>query len=279
MPVRHLFDRVIFSQNPPLRLAACNGCGTVYRNPREEPDALVDTYASEEPSAEKLERLYENQRSAYLTQAERLAEVAGSSGSGLEVGSYIGAFLGAAPEHGWSFEGVDVNPSAVAFARGRGFRVHEGTIMDLGRERSYDAVAFWNCFDQLPDPRASARAARRILRRDGVLAIRVPNGAYYARWRVRLSRSAGPAARLLLSHNNLLGFPYRHGFTPGSIELLLRSCGFDPIRSVGDTLVPVADDWTRPWAALEERMVKAAIRATSSNAPRMPWFEIYARAV
>jgi SAM-dependent methyltransferase len=277
-PTRFLTDRAVFSQGPPLRLARCRGCGTVYRNPRESPRELVETYAGEEVDASVLQNLFEAQRATYRAQAGRLTEVAGEAGAGLEVGSYVGGFLAAARECGWDFEGLDVNEGANAFTREMGFRVTLGSLDDLEPKRTYDAVAIWNCFDQLPEPRAAAQAARGLLSPGGILAIRVPNGGFYAALRPLLSGPASGAARAVLAHNNLLGFPYRHGFTPESLSLLLENAGFEAVRTVGDTLVSVADEWTRPWAAVEEQAVKTALRAVASLAPA-PWFELYARAV
>jgi hypothetical protein len=51
---------------------------------------------------------------------------------------------------------------------------------------------------------------------------------------------------------------------------------------VGDVLVPIADEWTRPWAALEERALKrlgkVAARVSPGDKELAPWFELYARA-
>lgn len=279
LPVRNLVDRTVFSQDPPLRLAACGECGTVHRNPREAEEAATELYEEEELDRTALESLFEVQRDAARTQAERLTRVAGRAGRGLEIGSYIGAFLSAAGEIGWRFEGRDVNPTAVELSRERGLTANVGSIDDLDDAGGFDAVAFWNCFDQLPDPAAAARAARAALSPGGLIALRVPNGAFYARWRRRLGGPLGPLATTLLAHNNLLGFPYRYGFTPASLSGLLRSAGFEPIESVGDTLVRLADRWTRGWAMWEERAVKAAIRGSTTRPDSMPWFEIYARAV
>jgi hypothetical protein len=96
-----------------------------------------------------------------------------------------------------------------------------------------------------------------------------------------LSTPAGRAARLLLAHNNLLTFPYRYGFGPRSITRLLTSCGFRVQRIVGDVLVPIADRWTRRWAAAEERVVKALLMPIARADGRVglaPWIEVYARA-
>src|SRR5690606_40898933 len=85
------------------------------------------------------------------------------------------------------------------------------------------------------------------------LPICIPSGAFYARVREWLATPLGPVGRALLAYNNLLGFPYRTGFTPASLTRVLRDEGFDVVRAHGDTLVQLADAWTRPWAAAEER--------------------------
>ena len=90
--------------------------------------------------------------------------------------------------------------------------------------------------------------------------------------------SAGPAARMLLAHNNLLSFPYRHGFTPRSLALLLEDMDLEVVHTYGDALVPIADEWTRGWAAAEERMVKLALRSFAAlDTDGAPWFEVYAK--
>ena len=278
-PPERLTDRVAFSQQPPLRLVQCMRCETVYRNPRERAFEVTDTYSDETPDLETLQALFDAQRATFDRQASRLSEVAGRAGRGIEVGSYTAAFLDAARSGGWQFEGLDVNESVNEFARSLGFSVTSGDLGSFRTTRPYDAVAIWNCFEQLPDPRGAARAARALLKPNGVLAVRVPSGAFYAAVRRRLDGVAGPVARALLAHNNLLGFPYRHGYTVRSMSLLLEDTGFDIVRTYGDALVPVADEWTRGWAAAEERMVKAAMKALAAlDIDGAPWFEVYAKA-
>ncbi|HEY0970107.1 MAG TPA: class I SAM-dependent methyltransferase [Gemmatimonadales bacterium] len=279
-PPPHLIDRVAFSQQPPLRVVRCAECGLVYRNPRERDFELRDSYAGEEPDRDALAALHETQRATCAGQVERLGEVAGRAGRVLEVGSYVGGFLAAAGDAGWQAEGLDVNPVANTFARELGLRVTEGDLESFAGPGGFDAVALWNCFDQLPDPGRAAHRAHSLLADGGVIAIRVPNGAFYAAVRQRLAGPGARLARLLLAHNNLLGFPYRHGFTLESLEHLLARTGFTVERVYGDALVPIADEWTQGWAALEERVVKGALRLIAKGeAEAAPWIEVYGRRV
>jgi SAM-dependent methyltransferase len=273
-PPEHLMDRVAFSQRPPLRLVRCRSCGLVYRNPIERERELTEIYARESPGPEVLKSLHETQLPAMRTQARVLRDVLGRGGTGLEVGSYVGGFLAAAREFDLQFEGVDINPDVNAFTRELGFTVHDGsleTFAETAQDRRFDCVAIWNTFDQLADPRGVVRVARELLAPGGVLVVRVPNGEFYANLRRR--DEAWP----LLAQNNLLTFPYRWGFTLGSLERLLEGFDLETVRLRGDVLVPIADEWTLPWAAEEERVIKRSLRDTMrGESRRAPWFEVYA---
>jgi hypothetical protein len=111
-----------------------------------------------------------------------------------------------------------------------------------------------------------------------VLVVRVPNGEFYAALRRQALRPVtGALARLALAHNNLLTFPYRYGFTIRSLTALLERVGFDVQRIEGDVLVPIADEWTRGWAAVEERVVKWSLGVAARRRARWaPWIEVYA---
>ena len=274
-------DRVAFSERPPLRVVRCSACGFVYRNPIERAQELHDIY-DEAPTLDVMRALHDTQRVAYREQAARLLRVLGRRGTGLEVGSYVGAFLAAAREAGLNVEGLDVNADVNAFSRQLGFTIHEGSLEQHTLDRTFDTVSIWNCFDQMPDPRAAAHAAWSLLRPGGVLAIRVPNGDFYAK-RSRWLRQSGLRrrfARTVLAHNNLLTFPYRYGFTGASITRLLGRTGFAVRAVYGDVLVPIADEWTHRWASLEERIVKRALAPFAHRALAWaPWMEVYAERV
>ena len=271
-PVQQLFDRAVFSQAPPFHIVQCVACGTVMRNPRESETSIVDLYATEEPPEAALEDLFKEQLAFYEPRVRVLERLLGRTGSVLEIGSYLGAFLHVAKEHGWRASGVDVNESANEFARAHGAEVMAGAIEDVPADHRYDVVTLWNCLDQLPDPERALLHGRALVADGGLVTARVPNGAFYA------ALINKPFRRSLLAQNNLLAFPYRFGFTTKSLRTLFTQTGFEVVRLRGDTLVATAGAWTRRWAVREERIVKAVTRLVMPRA-HSPWIEVYARAV
>lgn len=277
VPPMHLTDRVVFSQPPPLRLVRCLNCTHVYRSPRERPEAVRRAYTDSALDESVYESLFENQRVSYRAQVRRLVGFSRRIRRGLEVGSYVGGFLAAARDAGLSFEGIDVSASAAAFAARKGLRIETCSLEEVSRAGGYDAIAIWNTFEQLPDVRAAALISRRLLRDGGVLTVRVPNATFYTRWRRRLDGPLSPWAERVLVHNNLLGFPYREGFTARSMRRLLNDAGFTIRRVHGDTLVPIADRWTKVPGAFDEWMTKKVQRILQRRW-RAPWVEVYATA-
>jgi 2-polyprenyl-3-methyl-5-hydroxy-6-metoxy-1,4-benzoquinol methylase len=280
-PTPRLMDRVAFSEPRPFRLVRCAECGLLYRNPVERAVELTEMYARAAPAPDVLRALHDTQVPALRVQARELRRSLAHNGTGLEVGSYVGAFLEAARDQGLQFEGLDINPHVNEFTRSLGFAVHDGELESFTADRTFDAVAIWNTFDQLANPRGVVHAAYALLRPGGTLALRVPNGAFYAANRPALARHnrvGRMMACAVLAQNNLLTFPYRWGFTPSALTRLLAEHGFTVKRIRGDVLVPIADEWTRRWARVEEILIKRLLAAAVAiGGAEAPWFEIYAK--
>lgn len=284
VPPEALTDRLVFSREPPLGLRGCSGCGTVFRAPRRDGSELEELYARDPIAPDTLTELREALRPEARRQAERMTELNEGPGSVLEVGSYTGAFLEEAAALGWRAHGLEVGAAALSFLREQGLSVRQGTLPDVAGEAEHgrlDALVVWNCLDQVPDPASAVADARTLLRSGGLLGVRVPNGGLYRR--LRGSSPSGTPSRAalpLLAWNNLLGFPYRTGFTPGSLAALLEEQAFRLVDVRGDVLGPLTNGWSRGWAAAEERLVKGAARALARWRPgTAPWLEVWARAV
>jgi SAM-dependent methyltransferase len=94
----------------------------------------------------------------------------------LEIGCGNGDLLAGARDHGWTVEGVDFDPEAVAVARKRGLPVREGDLASCRfPDGSFDAVVGVHVVEHVPDPRAFLAEARRVLAPGGRLVLVTPN--------------------------------------------------------------------------------------------------------
>jgi hypothetical protein len=240
-----LEERASFTHEYATRLLACCSCNLVYRSPRPAADSVLHAYEYERYAAERLPQMIASQRSLFRPKARALARVLEPRSRVLEVGSFVGGFLREARESGLQAGGLDPN----------------------------EQIAIWSTFDQLPRPRAALAAALRVVRPDGLLLLRFPHGACF-----RQLSGANPFPVRALAWNNLLGFPYLHGFGLRSVDAIAGE--FRMIREsvTGDTLGPVADESYARWARLEERVVKAAQRRKwASDLSLAPWLDIRLR--
>ncbi len=133
-----------------------------------------------------------------------------------------------------------------------------------------DAVFIWNCFEQLDDPRRALRESRRLLRRNGRIVLRVPNGEFYRR-----QIPSDPDGLVRLGYNNLLGFPYLSGYSLGSLKRLLRSLNFEPEAAFATHLLTPPYPRMSVQMAEEWRILEIEAEHAAPNAS--PWIEIVAR--
>ncbi len=260
-------DLTQFMHGSPAAVVMCTKCGTLRRCDQEPANYESDRYdpALMRHLYPRYLRAFERKRPHYEPLLPPRAEI-------LEIGSHVGAFLEAAEDWGWKPIGLDIGADTSEFARRQGATVKRIALTDYRpRIRPLDAVFIWNCFEQLDDPRGNLEEARRLVTPHGLVVLRVPNGDFY-RKRIRRGRNRLRS----LGYNNLLGFPYLHGYGLGSLERLLRSANFEPIASFATSLlVPPYPEMSEPlsqeWGRLEKE-------AEHGSARRSPWIEVVGRA-
>jgi Methyltransferase domain len=264
-------DLTRFMHGGQARLLTCPACGVTIREEREPANYANDAYDSDllNQLYPRYVRAFDDKRSQYLPELRNNAEV-------VELGSHLGAFLQTAEEWGWRPTGLDIGESTSAFAHKQGTSVKRLPLEDYSPKlRKPEAIFIWNCFEQLKDPARKLEQAYRMLDKHGLLLVRVPNADFYReqRWRLRNLRSQ--TALKLLGYNNLLGFPYLHGYTPATLDRLLRSHRFDPVARYNSSVIEppypqmsaqICNEWRATRHASERR------RSTGG-----PWIEILCR--
>ncbi len=136
-------------------------------------------------------------------------------GSLLDYGSGTGAFLHAMEQHGWQISGLEPDPGARRRAAELyGLALQEPAALNSLPDGSQDAVTLWHVLEHVHDLKGCLRGLGRVLKREGVLVIAVPNyqcldaGVYGSCW-------AGYDVPRHLYH-----------FSPGAMEQLLKAHGF-----------------------------------------------------
>jgi SAM-dependent methyltransferase len=180
-----LDDFLLDRKSVETRLVKCENCGLIYQNPRPSLEEMslsyptnYDSYVSESKLSKNSWLMNKainyglNKRSSFVTNHK-------SSGSLLDIGCSTGLFLNNMQQNSsWELKGVEINSHAAKLARDLfELDVFTGTLEEASFPDDYfDVVTLWDVLEHLHNPSASLHEIHRILKPDGILVFRVPNG-------------------------------------------------------------------------------------------------------
>ena len=211
------------------RMVRCPGCGLVYRNPRPTAADVRGAYATEGAAVELEERVG-RRRSHQFRRV--LDSFPARPGQLLDIGCGYGFFPKMAEEKGWKAIGVDLDPKGIAYAKEH-LQVNAllGDIRDINfPDGSFDLVTLWNVLDHVPDPLDLLLEVHRVLKSDGYLFIRIPNGA----WQYLNFRVANFLGRLgwgkVFDERPFVTFVFHTtSLSRSTLRLLIEQAGFVPL--------------------------------------------------
>jgi 2-polyprenyl-3-methyl-5-hydroxy-6-metoxy-1,4-benzoquinol methylase len=97
----------------------------------------------------------------------------------LDVGAGTGEFVAFLNENGYLAEGIEPAHEPSEAARQRGLRIQTATlaswVSDNAHHDHYDSVVMLNVLEHVPNPEIVIEQSVKLLRKGGVLVIRVPN--------------------------------------------------------------------------------------------------------
>ncbi len=215
----------------------CKKCGLIYADPMPEPAvSTLDEIAMKLWINDFLKgksgfdwehfKRYRNYNESRVKELQRYKH----TGSLLEVGCGNGYFLKVAQDSGFRVKGVEVcRELSEHINRYLDLDIFIGTLEDAGFSAgSFDAVYLNHILEHLPDPGSFLSAVNRILKKDGVLFLGVPNAA-------DISNSLNKALKLSGLRRNWGGYlcppVHLHGFTPKVLTKLLDQAGFKTLDS------------------------------------------------
>ena len=192
----------------------CTNCGLQFVAPIPSPTELAEYYARSYAVPLELYAAASERNAARIADLERWCPAHGRL---LELGATYGHSLALARDRGWDVVGVELSPTASAYARTHfGLTVFNCDLADAPfADASFDAVIGWHVLEHVRDPKDQLLRLAALIKPGGVLGLRVPNIASFG------ARVAGqwwpwmcPPAHLWF-------------FSPTTLPRLLQVCGFD----------------------------------------------------
>jgi len=227
-PLCGVMDREgIYVERGVLGIVRCRRCALVYVSPRlKNPEQVYwgDAARYFEEGRLIFEGNARHHRDPnYLTDLRLIARFK-PTGEFLDVGSNMGFFLRHTRGRPWRVTGLEPSPSLSEIARTRfGLNVQTCLLKEAGfPEGRFDIVTMTDVFEHIGEPRAMLREIRRILKPDGIVLIKVPNGPFNL-FKLRVLR--------LLGKEHLLDIfdSYEHvvHYSDKTLRRMLESEGFE----------------------------------------------------
>ncbi len=206
--------------------AHCRGCGADVAVPQPDPVELEAFYrdryfwhfGAPEASPHRLDMLH-----GLLGKLPRRPP-----GRWLDVGCGAGHLLAMARAIGWDVAGVDPCIEACRVARVRyGLEVKAAALEHAELPQgTFDVITLINVLDQAPNPVALLGTVRSVLGANGLLVVRIPNGAFHrAAWEM-IRRAPSRLARRLRA----LVIFHPFSLNAHALARLLRTSGFGSVR-------------------------------------------------
>lgn len=228
----------------------CGACGLLVRADLPTEAELARWFRDQYWTLSQKEQLGTARENLYGHALDCLQALAPEPGTLVDVGCGAGQLLALCPERGWRGIGFDPSAEAVAHARAMGLEAYAQTWPPCSLpDESAMAVTFINVLDVLRDPFAALQESWRILKPNGRLYIRVPNGPLHYRLKRLLSKAG-------LSHLPILNC---YGFGRESFLYHLPRLGFAIVAL--RTAPPTQGDAYKP-ARLAEALLKRWLKAT-----------------
>jgi len=124
------------------------------------------------------ERAYQLVKKYNLRRKEQLLlRYAPANKTVLDIGAGTGSFVKYLQQKGWAAEGVEPSPKARSIATDKGVTLH--TSLDHFQDRAFGSITLWHVLEHLPDLKAQIRKINKLLDKQGIIYIAVPNYRSY----------------------------------------------------------------------------------------------------
>jgi SAM-dependent methyltransferase len=167
-------------------IVTCNACTFKFTNPRPEESVISKYYQSEDyishsnSSKGLFNKLYQNVRNYTISLKKDMIVKHVSRGTLLDIGCGTGEFLNYMNKNGWETKGVEPGADARNYAISvYGLNVgNEDSIKEI-KDESISVITMWHVLEHVHDLNNRLIELKRLIKKDGVIIIAVPNYTSY----------------------------------------------------------------------------------------------------
>jgi SAM-dependent methyltransferase len=146
------------------------------------------------------------------------------SGSLLDIGTWCGTLLEALKDV-YDVSGCELGVEASAYGRSVGLNIKTGDFNDIEYEFPFDIVTMIDVLEHMTEPRKVIQQVRGLLKPDGLLYLKVPNGPAQI-WKENLLTRLG-----FKTAGASFGYVHINHFGRISLRMMLESAGFEVVEA------------------------------------------------
>lgn len=217
---------VVYKERGSLAVVKCDRCDLFYVNPRAK-GSSENYHGDPEVYFEEARLIFAGKKAHHrdknyeweIREIQKLVP----RGKLLDIGTNMGFFLRKCVDAGYDAEGVEPSPSLSKIARERfGLKITNGYFEASGfASKSFDVITMVDVFEHVNNPIELLRSAQGVLRDDGLLCIKVPNGNYNL-LKQRIAERTGRAAQ----HDIWDSYEHIVHYTPETMDKMAAKGGF-----------------------------------------------------
>lgn len=209
-----------------LSVVKCKKCGLIYVNPRAK-DSQENYFGDSTTFYNEARLIFTGKKvhhrdKNYEYELKKIRKFK-NGGALLDVGTNMGFFLRKAKEAGFETEGVEPSPSLSKIAsESWGLKIHNSFLeqADLPQNH-YDVITLIDVLEHVANPKELLTINYNLLKPDGIIAIKVPNGDYNY-FKMKLGKLTGKGKTMDIWDC------YEHvvHYTPRTFRKMAESCGY-----------------------------------------------------
>ncbi len=166
------------------QLSKCKNCDFILLNPRVKKKIVLDSYTNN-PDKEFVK--HNNYRlKTFLFNFKRVIKFLTITQEKklkiLDIGTGGGTFLLAAKQLGFEAHGLEPNKWLVNYIKKNlKIKAYQGTLEKIYLRKKFDLISFWDVFEHVIDLNKTLVICKRLLKKNGVLLLNIPDHGSLAR--------------------------------------------------------------------------------------------------